>query len=263
MTKLVSGISLEETSKDSEESKGETEKNASFDMPQPINKKRRIDSGDEVEFGFIGAVVSDPKEPKSFDQAWNCDTNERNDWRNAIRKELISMETKKVWDVVGLDEVPKGRKIIGCKWVFKKKRNGVQRARLVALGYSQVPGIDFSENFAPVIDDATFRLVLILIQREQLKAYSLDVESAFLHGELDEEIYMRKPKGYEEIFGNKEDLCLRLKKSIYGLVQESRQWWKKFESEMAKIGFVNSQADPFIFFESLEWNEVCFGIICG
>jgi Reverse transcriptase (RNA-dependent DNA polymerase) len=124
------------------------------------------------------------------------------------------METKTIWDVVGLDAVPKGRKIIGCKWVFKKKRNGVQRERLVALGYSQVPGIDFSENFAPVIDDATFRLVLILIQREQLKAYSLDVESAFLHGELDKEIYMRKPKGYEEIFGSKEDLCLRLKKSI-------------------------------------------------
>jgi hypothetical protein len=79
MTKLVSGISLEETSKDDEESKGETEKNASFDMPHPISKKRRIDSGDEAEFGCIGAVVSDPKEPKSFDQAWNCDTNERND----------------------------------------------------------------------------------------------------------------------------------------------------------------------------------------
>jgi hypothetical protein len=79
MTKLVSGICLEETSKDDEESKGETEKNASFDMPQTINKKRRIDSGNEVEYGFVGAVVSDPKEPKSFDQAWNCDTNERND----------------------------------------------------------------------------------------------------------------------------------------------------------------------------------------
>jgi hypothetical protein len=99
------------------------------------------------------------------------------------------METRKVWDVVGFDAVPKERKIIGCKWVLKKKRNGIQRAKLVALGYSQVPGIDFSKNFAAVID-ATFRLVLILIQRRQLKAYSLDEETSFLHGELDEEIYM-------------------------------------------------------------------------
>jgi Reverse transcriptase (RNA-dependent DNA polymerase) len=96
-------------------------------------------------------------------------------------------------------------------------------------------------------DDATFRLVLMLIQREQVKAYSLDLETAFLHGELGKEMYLRKPKGYEEIFGNKEDLCLRLKKSVYGLVQAARQWWKKFESEMEKIGFVNSQADPCIF----------------
>jgi hypothetical protein len=97
----------------------------------------------------------------------------------------------------------------------------------VALGYSQVPGVDFSENFASVIDDATFRLILILIQREQQKAYSLDLETAFLHGELIEEIHLRKPKGYEKIFGNKEDLCLRFKKSIYGLVQAACQWWKK------------------------------------
>jgi hypothetical protein len=111
-------------------------KNDSFNMIQPMSKKRRIDNGDEVDFGFIGAVISDPKEPKSFDQAWNFER-ERNDWRNAIRKELISMETKNVWNVVGLDALPKGRKIIGCKWVFKKKRNSVQMTRLVALGYSQ------------------------------------------------------------------------------------------------------------------------------
>jgi hypothetical protein len=94
-------------------------------------------------FSFIGVVDSDPKEPKPFDQAWNSDTNVRNDWRNAIRKELISMETREVWDVVGLDAVPKGRKIIGCKWVFMKKTNGVQRESLVALGTVKCQGLIF------------------------------------------------------------------------------------------------------------------------
>jgi Reverse transcriptase (RNA-dependent DNA polymerase) len=72
-----------------------------------------------------------------------------------------------------------------------------------------VSGIEFSENFAPVIDDATFILVLTLIQGENLKAYSLDVETAFLHGELEEEIYMKEAKGYEEVFGYGLDFCSR------------------------------------------------------
>jgi Reverse transcriptase (RNA-dependent DNA polymerase) len=244
VTKLVSEINLEETPVEVEEIPKET---STDDAPPSMRKRRRTESEEEVEFGFLGAVASDPKEPKTFNQAWNCTTEERDDWREAIRKELMSMKTREVWNVVSLDKVPEGRKIIGCKWVFKKKRNGVQRARLVALGYSQVPGIDFSENFAPVIDDATFRLVLTLIQRENLEAYSLDVETAFLHGKLEEEIYMKKPKGYKEVFGDQSDLCLRLKKSIYGLVQAARQWWKKFKSEMDKIGFVNSQVDPCLF----------------
>jgi len=244
MTRLVSDMKLKETSVEVEDVQEET---STDDVPPSMRKRRRIESDEEDMFGFIGAVASDPKEPKTFNQAWNSETSEREDWREAIRKELNSMKTRKVWDVVDLDKVPDGRKIIGCKWVFKKKRNGIQRARLVALGFNQVPGIDFSENFAPVIDDATFRLVLTLIQRENLKAYSLDVETAFLHGELEEEIYMKKPRGYEEVFGEKSDMCLRLNKSIYGLVQAARQWWKKFKSEMDEIGFVNSQVDPCLF----------------
>jgi Reverse transcriptase (RNA-dependent DNA polymerase) len=100
----------------------------------------------------------------------------------------------------------------------------VKRAILVALGYSQVPGVDFSENFAPVVDDATFRIALAMIQNEGLKAYSLDVETAFLHGELEEEIYMQVPKGHEEVFEENKDICLKLQKAIYGLVQAARQW---------------------------------------
>jgi Reverse transcriptase (RNA-dependent DNA polymerase) len=80
-----------------------------------------------------------------------------------------------------------------------------------------------------------------------LKAYNLDMETVFLHGELEEEIYMKKQRGDEEVFGYRSDMCLQLKKSIYGLVQAAHQWWKKFKSEMDKIWFINSQVDPCLF----------------
>jgi Reverse transcriptase (RNA-dependent DNA polymerase) len=142
---------------------------------------------------------------------------------------LESIQTRKVWRAIYLHKVPSARKIIGSKWVFEKKRNGVNRARIVALSYSQVPGVDFSDNFAPVVDDAMFRIVLAMIQNEGFKAYSLDAETAFLHGELEEEICIKVPKGYEEVFGENKDICLKLQKAMYGLVQAARQWWKRFK----------------------------------
>jgi hypothetical protein len=136
MTNMVSKINLGETLVEVEE----TEKEISTeDVPPSMRKKRRTESEEGAEFSFIGAVALDPKEPKTFIQAWKCETEERDDWKEAIRKELISTQTRKVWNVVGLNEVPEVRKIFGCKWVLKKKRNRVQRARLVALGYNQVP----------------------------------------------------------------------------------------------------------------------------
>ena len=73
-------------------------------------------------------------------------------------------------------DIPSNRRLIGSKWVFKKKRNGVYRARLVALGYSQIPGVDYSENFAPVINDVTFRILIVMIIALRLKAISMDVK---------------------------------------------------------------------------------------
>jgi Reverse transcriptase (RNA-dependent DNA polymerase) len=102
-----------------------------------------------------------------------------------------------VWRVVERKSIPEGRKLIGNKRVFQEKRNGVFRARFVALGYSQIPGVNFSENYSPVVDDYSFRIILVLIGKLKLKACSLDVEMAFLHGDLDEDIYMKIPDGFE------------------------------------------------------------------
>ena len=102
------------------------------------------------------------------------------------------MENKRVWRTIHKTDVPKDRSLIGCKWVFKIKRDGTYRARLVALGYSQVPGVDFTDNFAPVVNDVgvTFRVELARIMMENLNCMLMDIETAFLYGETEEEIYM-------------------------------------------------------------------------
>jgi Reverse transcriptase (RNA-dependent DNA polymerase) len=91
--------------------------------------------------------------------------------------------------------MPRGRRCVCCKWVFDIKRNGVFRARLVACGYSQIPGVDFTEAYSPLINDVTFRTLLLIQLIFGLCAWLLDVQVAFLHGDLDELIYMFCPEG--------------------------------------------------------------------
>ena len=165
-------------------------------------------------------IITD--EPTSFEEAWyHGNVDKQMKWREAIGKELTCMETCKVWTLIKKCEIPKDRKPIGCRWVFKEKRDGTQRARLVALGYSQVAGVDFFNNYSPVIDDSSFRIILLMIEKLKLEAWSIDIETAFLNGDLEEEIFMKIPQGMEVQLA--ETKALKLNKSIYGLVQAARQ----------------------------------------
>jgi Reverse transcriptase (RNA-dependent DNA polymerase) len=98
------------------------------------------------------------------------------------------MASRNVWDVLSNEEVSKDRRCIKCRWILNIKRNGVFRARLVACGYSQVPGVDFNESFAPVINDVSFCVMLIIKLTRGLQATIIDVETAFLHGNVQQEI---------------------------------------------------------------------------
>ena len=124
--------------------------------------------------------------------------------------------------------------------MFDIKQDGTFKARLVACGYSQIPGVDFTDVYSPVVHDVTFRIMLVAELKWKLKSKIVDVESAFLNGELEEEIYMDCPDGMEH---DKDD-CLLLLKAIYGLVQSARQFFKKFVSIRWKIGFVPRCSDP-------------------
>lgn len=178
-------------------------------------------------------------EPVTFQEAWNHpDEDECNKWRDAIRLEYKNMIKKMVWERKGIMTLPPSRKGLGAKWVFKIKKNGVYRARLVAKGYDQQAGVDFQYNFAPVTSEVTLRILLILWLVKDYYAEVADVQTAFLHGELEEEVFLKIPQGYKEYLSEIGETCegsyLKLNKTIYGLVQAARQWWKKFTEVLTK-----------------------------
>jgi hypothetical protein len=136
---------------------------------------------------------------------------------------MSSMDKNNGWELVDL---PPRRKTIGNKWVLKVKRKADgsidrYKARLVAKGYTQREGIDYEDTFSLVVRFASIRLILSIVAKQDLELFQMDVKTAFLNGELDEEIYMAQPACFE-VKGHERKVC-RLKRSIYGLKQSSRQ----------------------------------------
>jgi hypothetical protein len=198
-------------------------------------------SGDEDINNSLMMVKDEmEKDPMKFENAYfHPEKEKREGWRMAIKKELESMERCKVRTIIHKKDIPKERKVIGNRWVFVQKRNELYRARLVALGYSQTAGIDFLNHYSPVLCDTIFRLLLLIIQKLKLPAWSLDVETAFLNGDLSKEIFMKIPQGYNLMkkMENIEDKVFKLNKSIYGLVQAARQWHEKIFRRNNEHGF--------------------------
>ena len=135
-------------------------------------------------------------------------------------------------------------------------------ARLVAKGFSHIPGVDFTDNYSPVVNDVTFRVVVARMLIENLMVIVVDIDIAFLNGDLEHEIYMKNPEGYDEVINqdvDKED-CLTLQKAIYGLVQAARQFWKKIVDKMQGGSFKLSDADPCMLYKEDE-KGVCIILI--
>lgn len=164
----------------------------------------------------VSQQVTSEVEPRSFAEAMKDKR-----WRDAAGIEIVALEENGTWTV---EHLPPGKHVIGCKWVFKIKFNAdvtVERfkARLVALGNKQVEGLDYFETFAPVIKMTTIRLFLKLACGRGWDLHQMDVHNAFLHGDLDEEVYMRLPPGFH---APEKGMVCRLRKSLYGLKQSPR-----------------------------------------
>ena len=164
-----------------------------------------------------------------------------------MKEELKSMTDNNVWVMT---ELPEGSKRVGCKWIFKTKRDSMgnverYKARLVAKGYTQKDGIDYKETFSPVSKKDSLRIIMALVAHYDLELHQMDVKTAFLNGDLEEEVYMDQPQGFETT--GKESLVCKLKKSIYGLKQASRQWYLKFNNTILSYEFVENTVDTCIY----------------
>ena len=149
--------------------------------------------------------------------------------------EMRSLEKNDTWV---LTELPAGKRALLNKWVFRIKTepDGKRRfkARLVVKGYSQRKGIDYAEIFSLVVKLTSIRILLSIVASENLHLEQMDVKTAFLHGDLDKEIYMQQPEGF--VVPGKEHMVCKITRSLYGLKQAPRQWYKKFDSFMIKSG---------------------------
>uniref|UniRef100_A0A2N9HJ76 Integrase catalytic domain-containing protein n=1 Tax=Fagus sylvatica TaxID=28930 RepID=A0A2N9HJ76_FAGSY len=214
-----------------------------------------------VRYGFEDlvsyALLTSSEDPSTFQEA--IESSEKDKWMEAMVEENESLSKNKTWE---LTELPKGKKPIGCKWVFKKKeavseKEGERfKARLVAKGYSQRHGIDYDEVFSPVVRHTSIRAVLALVADQDLELEQLDVKTAFLHGNLEEEIFMEQPEGFKQ--PGTENLVCRLKKSLYGLKQSPRQWYKRFDSYMIQIGYTRCEYDCCVYVRILEDGSYIF-----
>ena len=191
------------------------------------------------------AHVAYQGEPYTFAQALK--SQESTQWREAAEAEYASLMKNECWT---LCELPAGRKAIGCKWVFKVKTlaDGTvdrYKARLVAKGYAQTKGMDYEETFAPVAKFASIRLLLALAAAEDMVIHQMDVKTAFLNGELNEEIYMEQPEGFVKT--DSSGLYCKLLKSLYGLKQAPRCWNKRIDAFFKSLGFNRCSADHGIY----------------
>ena len=205
-----------------------------------------LPSSSSHSFSVSSSPPSPIVEPFSYKQA--CLVPE---WRDAMNKELSALENNDTWCLTSL---PSNKKAIASKWIFKVKYNPdgtVERykARLVAVGYQQVPGKDYTDTFSPVAKIATVRIVISLATAKGWPLCQLDINNAFLHGFLDEEVYMHPPLGYDKAQDG--EVC-KLKRSLYGLKQASRQWNKELSKFLLDHGFIQSCQDYSLFTRHLD-----------
>ncbi|GJX61598.1 putative RNA-directed DNA polymerase [Tanacetum coccineum] len=186
-------------------------------------------------------LVTDGGEPECYAEA--MEDEHKKEWFDAMQDEMKSLYENNTFE---LTKLPKGKRALKNKWVYKLKTEEYTprpryKARLVVKGFSQKKGIDFDEIFSPVVKMGSIRVVLGLAASLDLEVEQMDVKTAFLHGDLDKEIYMEQPEGFQ--VKGKEDYVCRLQKSLYGLKQAPRQWYKKFESVIGKQGFRKTFSD--------------------
>ncbi|KAI3507180.1 hypothetical protein L1887_22027 [Cichorium endivia] len=203
--------------------------------------KHRADLAHLTSYGLLSALHAST-DPKGFKTAAR-----HPHWQAAMQQEMDALRRNSTWTLVPR---PTNHNVVGCKWLFRTKYladGSIDRhkARLVAQGFSQIPGLDFAETFSPVVKATTVRTVLSLAVANRWNLHQLDVNNAFLHGNLSELVFMEQPPGFRD--DDFPDHVCRLNKALYGLKQAPRSWFHRLSTFLLSNGFVCSRADPSLF----------------
>ncbi|GJV03166.1 putative ribonuclease H-like domain-containing protein [Tanacetum coccineum] len=205
-----------------------------------IYKQNRTNHKDQQTCLF--ACFLSQEEPKKVSQALADES-----WVEAMQEELLQFKLQEVWV---LCDLPEGKRVIGTKWVFRNKRDErgtiiKNKARLVAQGYRQEEGVDYDEVFAPVARIEAIRLFLAFASFMGFLVYQMDVKSAFLYGNITEEVYVKQPPGFEDpAHPNK---VYRVVKALYGLHQAPRAWYERLSTFLLKHGYRRGAIDKTLF----------------
>ena len=183
---------------------------------------------------------------------------EKLQWTAAMDEEYRSLIDNGTWQ---LEYLPDGHKAINCKWVFKRKTDASgnltrYKARLVAKGYNQREGIDYVHTFSPVVRYSSIRLLMAMTVKFSWQIEQMDVVTAFLHGDVQEAIYMQQPEAYDDGSGR---VC-RLKKALYGLKQASRQWNLKLNDVLKRAGYKRCKTDSCVYVQHNENSTVAVAV---
>lgn len=220
-------------------SEGET---SEAETPTPLRRSTRARKLNPKYANAAIVKEADVKEPKTLEEA-----HQNPEWNKAMAEEIDALERNQTWELV-----PKSRDVkpISCKWVYKIKRRtdgSIERykARLVTRGFSQQYGLDYDETFSPVAKLTTVRVLLALAANKDWNLWQMDVKNAFLNGELDREIYMNQPMGFQSQ-DHPEYVC-KLRKALYGLKQAPRAWYGKIAEFLTHSGYLVTPADSSLF----------------
>jgi hypothetical protein len=182
------------------------------------------------------------EEPKNIKEAMTYDN-----WIESMQEEFQQFIRLEVWELV---ERPDGIFVIGLKWIWKNKLDAEgtvirNKSRLVAKGYSQLEGPDFAESFAPVARHEAVRIFLAFAAHRNMVVFQMDVKTAFLNGELREEVYVSQPDAFVD--PERPNHVYRLKKALYGLKQAPRAWYDKLSAFLLANKFSKGSVDPTLF----------------
>ncbi|KAH9728536.1 hypothetical protein KPL70_009073 [Citrus sinensis] len=225
-----------------------------------VRAPERLGYADLIAHALTAAQEVDQEEPKTYEEVVAC--KESAQWIKAIEDEIDSLYKNGTWKLI---QKPEGRKVVGCKWVYKVK-DGIPdvepkrfKARLVAKGFTQREGVDYTEVFSPVVRHTSIRIILSLVAVYDMHLEQLDVKTTFLHGDLQEEIVMSQPEGF--VNAQHPDWVCLLQKSLYGLKQSPRQWYLKFDSYMQELNFQKFNYDCCVYLRKTYGEEVIYLVL--